>query len=194
MRKLILASSSPRRREILKLTGLNFSVCESDYEENLNLPLTPHKLARFLSRKKAESIAHKYKDAIVIAADTFIVFRDRMLGKPRNEKEARKMLRMLSGKKHLVITGFTVIDTGSTQTLSRSVETEVYFNKLSTEEISAYVRSKEPTDKAGAYAIQGCGAVFIKKIVGDFFNVMGLPLCELTRTLKKFGIFTLKSG
>ena len=192
MKKLILASASPRRREILKLTGLKFSVCASSYEENLDLPLRPRELARYLSCKKAEAVTNKHRNAIVIAADTFIVFRDRLLGKPRNEKDAEKMLNMLNGKRHSVITGFTIIDTGNNKTLSRSVSTMVYFKKLSRAEIRAYVRTKEPLDKAGAYAVQGLGAVFIEKINGDFFNVMGLPLCALTESLKKFGIYVLK--
>ena len=192
MRKIILASASPRRKEILKITGLNFAVCTSDYEEEINLPLRPRELARFLSRKKAEVVAHKYKNAVIIAADTFIVFKNRLLGKPRTDKEAEKMLGMLNGKMHSVITGFTIIDTANNKILSRSVETKVYFKKLGVEEISAYVSSKEPLNKAGAYAIQGLGAVFIKKIDGDFFNVMGLPLCALTESLKKFGVNVLK--
>ena len=192
MRKIILASASPRRREILKLTGLKFSVCPGSYEEDLDLPLRPRELARHLSCKKAEAVANKYRNAIVIAADTFIVFKDRLLGKPRNEKDAEKMLKMLNGRSHSVITGFTIIDTGNNKTLSRSVSTMVYFKKLSIEDIRAYVRTKEPLDKAGAYAVQGLGAVFIEKIKGDFFNVMGLPLSALTESLKKFGIYVLK--
>jgi len=192
MRKIILVSASPRRKDILRITGLNFTVCTSDYEEDLTLSLKPRELARFLSRKKAEAVAHKYKNAITIAADTFIVFKNRLLGKPHTGKEAEKMLRMLNGKAHSVITGFTIMDTGSNKILSRSVETKVYFKKLGREEISAYVRSKEPLDKAGAYAIQGLGAVFIDKIDGDFFNVMGLPLSALTESLKKFGVYVLK--
>ncbi|MEC4676535.1 MAG: Maf family protein [Nitrospirota bacterium] len=192
MRKIILASASPRRKEILKITGLKFTVCAGNYEEDLNLPLKPRELAGFLSRKKAEAVAHKYKDAIILAADTFIVFNDRLLGKPHTEKEAEKMLRMLNGKRHSVITGFTIMDTGNNKKLSRSLETKVYFKKISREEINAYVRSKEPLDKAGAYAIQGLGAVLVEKIDGDFFNVMGLPLCALTESLKKFGVYVLK--
>jgi septum formation protein len=192
MKKIILASESPRRREILKLTGLKFSVCAGSYEEDLDLLLRPRELARYLSCKKAEAVANKHRNAIVIAADTFIVFKDRLLGKPRNEKDAEKMLKMLNGKSHSVITGFTIIDTGNNKTLSRSVSTMVYFRNLSREDIRAYVRTKEPLDKAGAYAVQGLGAVFVEKIEGDFFNVMGLPLCALTESLKKFGIHVLK--
>ena len=192
MRKIILASASPRRKDILKITGLNFSVCAGDYEEDLNRSLRPRELARFLSRKKAGAVAHKFKNAIIIAADTFIVFKNRLLGKPHTDKEAEEMLRMLNGKAHSVVTGFTIMDTGSNKRLSRSVETKVYFKKLNKKEIKAYVGSKEPIDKAGAYAIQGLGAVFVDKIDGDFFNVMGLPLCALTESLKKFGVYVLK--
>ena len=188
MRKIILASASPRRKEILKKTGLNFSICTSDYKEDINLSLKPRALAKFLSRKKAERVAHKYKNAIIIAADTFIVFKNRLLGKPHTDKEAETMLNMLNGKAHSVITGFTIMDTSSKKILSRSVETKVYFKKLSRKEINAYVRSKEPLDKAGAYAIQGLGSVFIERIDGDFLNVVGLPLLALTESLKKFGI------
>jgi len=194
MKKIILASASPRRKEILEITGLKFSVCVSDYEEDLSLKLPPRDLARFLSRKKAETIAHKYKNAIIIAADTVIVFKNRILGKPHRDKEAGKMLRLLNGRSHSVITGFTILDTGSGKKLSRSVETKVYFKRLSMEEIRAYVRSKEPLDKAGAYAIQGLGAVFIERIEGDFFNVVGLPLCALTESLKEFGVYVLKKS
>ncbi|MHA2040196.1 MAG: Maf family protein [Promethearchaeota archaeon] len=181
MKKIILASASPWRKEILKITGLEFTVCASDYKENLNLSLTPRKLARSLSRKKAETVSRKYKNSIIIAADTFIVF-----------KNTEKMIEMLNGKIHSVITGFTIIDTGRDKVLSRSVETTVYFKRSSKKEITAYVESKEPIGKAGAYAIQGLGAILIEKIDGDFFNVMGLPLSALTESLKKFGVYVLR--
>ncbi len=192
MKKIILASASPRRKEILGITGLKFSVCVSDYVEDLDLSLRPRELARFLSRKKAEAVSGKYRNALIIAADTFIVFKDRILGKPHTDKEAEKMLTMLNGKAHAVITGFTIIDTATGKKLSRSVETKVYFKRLSKEEIRAYVRSKEPLDKAGAYAIQGLGAVFIEKIEGDYFNVVGLPLCAVTESLREFGVNVLR--
>ena len=191
MRKIILASASPRRKEILKITCLDFSVSAGDYEEDLNLPLKPRELARFLSRKKAEAVTHRHRDALIIAADTFIVFQGRLLGKPRSSREAKKMIQMLNGKVHSVITGFTIMDSLSRKTLSRTVETKVYFKKLTDKEITEYVRSGEPMDKAGAYAVQGLGAVFIKKIDGDFFNVMGLPLHALAESLKKFGVNVL---
>jgi septum formation protein len=192
VKKIVLASASPRRRDILSITGLKFTVCPGDYEESVNSSLNPRGLARFLSRKKAEAVAHRYKDSIIIAADTFIVFRGKLLGKPLTSHEARKMLALLNGKTHSVITGFSIFDTGTGKKVSRSVETKVWFMKMTAREINAYVATKEPLDKAGAYAIQGLGALFIEKIEGDFFNIMGLPLCALADCLKKFGIQVLK--
>jgi septum formation protein len=191
MRRIILASASPRRKEILALTGLEFEVRYSGYEEDLGISKAPRELARFLSRKKAEDVVNKYSDAIVIAADTFIAYKNKLLGKPEGSEDAKRMLKMLSGRTHSVISGFTIIDCKSNRTISRSVETRVHFKSLSSAEINAYVKSGEPLDKAGAYAIQGLGAVFIDKIEGDFFNVVGLPLCALTESLKKFGIKVL---
>ncbi len=191
MKRIILASASPRRKEILEKTGLKFRVDTGDYEEDMGLGLEPHELARFLSHEKVKAISGKYKDALVIAADTFIVFRDKLLGKPRTKKEAGRMLKTLSGKAHSVITGFTILDTGSKKKVSRSVETKVYFKRLTAGEIEAYVNSKEPLDKAGAYAIQGLGAIIVRKIEGDYFNVMGLPLSTLVENLKKFGVHVL---
>lgn len=190
-RLIILASESPRRRELLALTGLKFRVVPSDYEEDMTKPLSPHKLAKFLSREKARSVATGYSNAIVIAADTFILFNGKLLGKPHTLKEAINMLDLLNGRSHTVITGYTIIDTAENTSLSRSVRTKVWLRDLADEEIYTYVESGEPLDKAGAYAIQGLGSILIKKIVGDYFNVIGLPLCSLAEDLKKFGIFIL---
>ncbi len=176
------------------MTGLKFSVCKSRYKEDMNRPLKPRSLARYLSRKKAEAVAEKYRNSLIIAADTFIVIQERILGKPKGPKDAERMLTMLSGKAHAVITGFSILDTGSSRLVSRSVETKVYFRKIAREEIGAYIGTKEPLDKAGAYAIQGLGAVFINKIDGDFFNVVGLPLCALAESLKEFGVSVLKQS
>jgi len=191
MKTIILASASPRRKEILGKTGLKFKVDASDYEEEINYSLRPHELARFLSREKAKAIVNKYTNALIIAADTFIVFKGKILGKPHTEEEAKRMLKMLNNRTHSVITGFTIIDTDDNKKLSGSVETKVYFKKLTIKEIESYIKSKEPLDKAGAYAIQGLGAVIVKRIKGDYFNVMGLPLSTLMETLKKFGIYVL---
>lgn len=188
---IILASASPRRKELLALTGLKFRVDAGDYKEDLGLELKPHDLAKYLSREKARSVSKKYHDALIIAADTFIVFRDKLLGKPLTDKEAVRMLAMLNGKSHAVITGYTVLDTKTGKYISRSVETTVWFKKLSPAGIGAYVKTKEPLDKAGAYAIQGLGSLMVKKIQGDYFNVIGLPLASLADTLRKFGISLL---
>lgn len=187
-RKIILASASQRRKELLALTGLKFKVEPGDYKEDMNLKLSPHELARFLSLEKAKSVAGKYDNAIIIAADTFVIIREQILGKPHTGEEARRMLLLLEGRVHSVITGFTVLDTDTGKKLSRSVETKVTFKKLTGLEIDAYIKTKEPLDKAGAYAIQGLGSVLVKRIDGDYFNVIGLPLCALSESLKDFGI------
>ncbi len=188
MKTIILASASPRRKELLEKIGLKFEVEPSNYEENMRSELEPHELAKKVSLEKAKAVASKHKNAIVIAADTFIVFQGRMLGKPKTEVEAKEMLKTINGKSHSVITGFTIIDTEKNKALSRAVETKVYIRELTLKEIDAYVKSKEPLDKAGAYAIQGLGSVIVEKIEGDYFNVIGLPLSALTESLKEFGI------
>ncbi|MBI5640772.1 MAG: septum formation inhibitor Maf [Nitrospirae bacterium] len=187
-RTIILASASPRRRDILGLTGLSFRVDAGDFEEVIDSRMEPGRLARHLSREKARSVAGRHKNAVIIAADTLIRARGKVFGKPRTKKEARDMLSTLSGRVHTVITGFSVYDTETNKCLSRSVETKVYFKRLKAKEIEAYIRSGEPMDKAGAYAIQGLGSVFIKRIDGDYFNVVGLPLSSLVDMLKRFGV------
>lgn len=187
-KRIVLASASPRRRELLALTGLEFTVDAGEYQEEMDGRLVPHELARHLSRKKAEAVSGKYRNAVIISADTFIVYKGDFLGKPRNRREAKTMLMKLNGKSHSVVTGFTILDTGIRKKISRSVETKVNFRKLTVKEIEAYVKSGEPLGKAGAYAIQGLGSIIIKKIEGDYFNVIGLPLSALAEELKKFGI------
>ncbi|OGW25418.1 MAG: septum formation protein Maf [Nitrospirae bacterium GWC2_42_7] len=191
MKKIILASASPRRKEILMKTGLKFKVDASEYAEDNGHKLSPQKLAIYLSSEKAKSVAIKYKNAIIISADTFIVFKNRIFGKPRNISNAREMLKLFSGKPHSVITGFTIIDTSENKRVSKTVETKVFFRKLNDKEIESYLRTKESLGKAGAYGIQGMGAMLINKIEGDYYNVMGLPLTALVENLKKFGIEVL---
>ena len=194
IKTIILASASPRRKEILEKTGLKFVVDESRFEEKMDTGLKPHDLAKFLSREKAREVARRHSNALVIAADTIVVLRGRIFGKPCDKEQAKEMLRVFSGKTHSVITGFTIIDTASKKELSRSISSKVFFKRLSADEIEAYIRSGEPLDKAGAYGIQGLGAVLIKRIEGDFFNVMGLPLNALAESLKKFGVNVLMSN
>ncbi len=191
MRKIVLASSSPRRKELLEKIGLVFTIDPSDYPEDVRSDSKPEEIAKAISLEKACLVAPKHPDAIIIAADTFGVFRGKIIGKPHTPDEAREILQMLSGKSHRVITGFTIMDTSGNRVETHAVETRVYFKTLSPEEISGYVTSGEPLDKAGAYAIQGLGAVIVKKISGDYYNVMGLPLNSLTESLKSFGIHIL---
>ena len=188
MKKIILASTSPRRKELLKQINLKFETDQSDYKEEMDLKMKPHNLVKYLSIKKAESVAKKHKNAIIIAADTIVVFKNQIIGKPHTTNRARQMLKMFSGKSHLVITGYTIIDTGNNKKLSASVESKVYLRKFDSSEIESYVKSQEPLDKAGGYGIQGLGALLIKKIEGDYYNIVGLPLCSLVESLKKFGV------
>jgi septum formation protein len=190
-RTIILASASPRRQELLEKIGLKFTADPSNYPEDLNQDLRPEAQAKAISLGKARTAAQKYPDAIIIAADTFGVLRGKILGKPRNAGEAVTMLQLMSGKSHRVITGFTVMDSATGKAVTRAVETRVYFKQLSSAEILDYVKTGEPLDKAGAYAIQGLGSLIVEKIVGDYYNVMGLPLNALAESLKKFGINVL---
>lgn len=194
MKTIVLASKSPRRKVLLKQLGLKFVVVPSLVDESLNARLKPKGQAEALSEKKAIAVLNKLREknerreVVILSADTIVAMDDEVLGKPKDEKEAKRMLRKLSGKKHSVVTGFTIIDTESKKSVVKSVETFVYFKKLSEREIGEYIRHEKLSDKAGAYAIQGIGAVFIEKIEGDFFNVVGLPLFEVANELRKFGI------
>ncbi len=187
-RTIILASASPRRKEMLEKIGLKFQVDPSDFPEKLRQDLPPEGLVKFNSIGKANFVASKYPDAIIIAADTIGVIHNHFIGKPHTAEEAVKMLQILSGKTHSVITGLTVLDTGSGKMLTRTVETKVHIRKLSLIEIQNYVQSGEPLDKAGAYAIQGLGALIVEKISGDYYNVVGLPLNTLANCLKELEV------
>ena len=188
MKTIILASASPRRKELLEKIGLKFEVDASGCEEEIDAGLDPNELVRQLAIKKAKSVAARHKNALIIAADTIGVMGDKILGKPHTKNEASKMLQAISGKSHLVITGFSILDTTTNKIVTGIVNTRVYIKKLTGQEIDAYVKTGEPLDKAGAYAIQGIGAVIVEKIEGDYYNVMGLPLHALTEALKEFGI------
>jgi len=191
MKKIVLASKSPRKKELLKQFGIKFTVDVSNIEEKVNPKLEPKQVAKQLSLIKAKDVARRHEDAIIIAADTFVVLDNEIIGKPKSEGDAKKILKKLSNKPHLVMTGFTVIDTKTGRTITKSVETKVYFKKLTTNEIDNYVKSGEPLDKAGAYGIQEKGAIFIEKIEGDYSNVIGLPIFKLMETLKEFGVSIL---
>lgn len=190
-RKIILASGSPRRKELLKSVGLTFRVVSSRIDEKLNPRLKPQRQAEELSLQKAVAVSKKYDDAVIIAADTIVVIDDEILLKPVDFREAKRFLRKLAGRKHQVITGFTIIDTNSRKRITKSAVTDVYMKHLTKREIDSYILREETSDKAGGYGIQGLGAVLFEKIEGDYFNIVGLPLYSLSEELKKFEIFLL---
>ncbi len=181
--RIILASTSPRRHDILSKTDLVFEILPADFEEDMTLNLNPFELAQYLSHGKAHSVAKRYSDAIVIGADTFIVHEGALLGKPHTADKAYEMLARLSGTHHSVLTGVTVIHSGMNKVISDVEETKVYFRDLSEAEIKNYIATGEPLDKAGSYAIQQGGAAFVEKIEGDLLNVVGLPLDRLSEIL-----------
>ena len=178
---LILASASPRRQELLKLFGLPFAVRVADIDETMDPTKAPFDEVARVSRKKAQAVAQS-NDDIVIAADTIVVCEGKTLGKPKSEADAKAMLRMLSGREHQVMTGCTVLWGDKCETFTEV--TDIHFRPLSEKEIARYVASGEPMDKAGAYGIQGGAALFCSHMVGDYYNVMGLPLCHLGETLR----------
>jgi len=183
-----LASQSPRRKQLLEQIGLKFEIDPSNYEEDMSLKMEPNKLAEFLSLGKAKDVARRHKDSIIISADTIVAIDGEVFGKPKTSERAKYMLQKLSGRGHSVITGFAIIDTETGKEISKSVETKVYFKNLSEKEIDAYIATGEPLDRGGGYAIQGLAALFVEKIEGDYFNIVGLPILALTTELKNFGI------
>lgn len=188
MRKIILASQSRWRKIILAKTGLSFQVIASGYEEDLGLKLPPKRLALKMARGKAEAVARKHQNALVIAADTFIIFGTQLLGKPHTPRRAREMLTMLSGKWHEIITGFVILDTETGRRVEKVISTRVHLRKADKKEIDAYVRTGEPLNVAGGYAIQGRAGLLVDKIEGDFWNIVGLPLATLVVALREFGV------
>lgn len=193
--KVILASTSPRRIEILSKTDLKFEAHPALFEEDMSLDLDPVSLAKYLSFGKANSLVARFSDALIIGADTFIVHEGKLLGKPHTPEKSVEMLASLSGKTHSVLTGLVIIETPNGQSYSHVEETKIKFRNLSNEEILKYVATNEPLDKAGAYAIQGGAAEFVEKIDGDYFNVMGLPLDKLIILLDRhFGVQVKRVG
>lgn len=187
---IILASQSPRRRELLKRIGIEkFKVIPAQGEELATRTLTPDQLVEELSQRKCAEVAAAHPKDLVIAADTVVSIHNRVLGKPRSEEDAARMLAALSGKLHLVYTGVTVAKEG--RTLTQHEVTSVRFRTLTQADIIRYIATGEPMDKAGAYGIQGYGSVLVEGISGDYYNVMGLPVCRLSRMLARFGVDTL---
>ena len=182
---VILASQSPRRRELLGLTGLDFTVRVADIDETMDPAAAPFDEVARVSREKALAVAREPED-VVIAADTIVVCEGRVLGKPRDEADAFRILSLLSGREHQVMTGMTVLR--GDEIITHTEVTQIRFRELHPDEIRAYIATGEPMDKAGAYGIQGGAALFCTDMVGDYYNVMGLPVCALSVILRTFGL------
>ncbi len=188
--RIILASGSPRRRELLASLGLSFEVYKPDVDESHSESENPEGLCARLSRLKAEAGAERFRDALVIAADTIVVIDGQVLGKPADRDDAVRMLTALQGRTHEVLTGLSVGRNG--KVITHVEHTLVKFRALSEKEILAYVATGESSDKAGAYAVQGKGSLLVEGIDGDYFNVVGLPVCRLGMIMRQFGINILE--
>jgi len=186
--KIILASNSPRRRELLAQIGLSFIVAPADVDESVLPGESPEAYAARVALDKARTAAQRAMQGIIIAADTIVVADGSILGKPSGTADARRMLSMLSGNVHEVITGLAVLDAASGRSAVRTSVTRVWFRDLSDREIDAYVATGEPLDKAGAYGIQERGALFVERIEGCYSNVVGLPLSQLGEMLRDHGV------
>ena len=184
MKKIILASASPRRKELLTLAGVNFTVEVADADETLEDGVTPDEAVKQLAEIKARAVFEQHADSIVIGADTVVAVDGKILGKPKNYEEASEMRNILSGRKHFVFTGVCLMSQGKTTVFCQ--KTAVEFYPLSQNEIDEYIASNDCYDKAGGYGIQTNGCVLVKGIEGDYFNVVGLPVAETVRALKEF--------
>jgi septum formation protein len=185
MQNLILASSSPRRKELLSILQIPFEVKASDVDETFHSELAPHEVVINLAERKAKHVSRNDSSSIVIGADTIVVAAGgEILGKPNNPTEAIEMLRKLSGSTHSVYTGVAIVS--ATRTTTFYEKTDVTFWELTDEEIHSYISTGEPYDKAGSYGIQGFGSTLVKRIAGDYFTVVGLPIARLVRELKPF--------
>ena len=181
---MILASQSPRRKELLQLLGVPFDIIPSASEEVIDLSLPIEEAIALVAGKKAEAVYQLHPEAVVIGSDTVVTLDGEILGKPKDEEDARRMLRKLSGRVHQVVTGVAILSQEKSDSFASVCD--VVFYDLSEEEIDAYVESKEPMDKAGAYGIQGKGFFLVKEIHGDYYTVVGLPVAEVKRHLEPF--------
>lgn len=180
---IILASKSPRRREILENTKVRFSIKESQIDEVIKADESPKETVMRLAYEKALDVANNNKESLVIGADTIVVINDQILGKPKNEEEAYNMIKLLSGKTHYVITGFALINLSLNKKVIDCEVSQVTFKELSEECIKDYLNTKESLDKAGAYGIQGYGGLLVNNIQGDYFNIVGLPISKISDCL-----------
>ena len=180
--EVILASQSPRRKELLGLFHIPFTIRVSDADETMDPALTPAEAVAQVSRRKAEAVSRKPGD-VVIAADTIVVCGNQILGKPKDASDASRMLHLLSGRDHQVMTGMTLLR--DDKLISCTEITDIHFRPLTDREINAYIATGEPMDKAGSYGIQGGAALFAERMAGDYYNVMGLPVCRLGQLLRE---------
>ncbi len=185
-RRIILASASPRRAQLLKLIGLEFEVVQSNYDESGESYTFPEVQVLELSERKASTVAEQVEDGLIVGADTVVALEDKIFGKPKDKSAAQEMLRQLSGRTHTVYTGFTLIDQPSGRLHSDYERTEVVFRKIDDAEISRYVQTESPLDKAGAYGIQDKSSIFVSKVNGCFYNVVGLPVTKFYVALRDF--------
>ena len=192
--RLILASKSPRRNELLEQAGLTFSVIPSDFDESTVALSDPDSYVITLAESKAVDISQKHPAGWVIGADTIVLIDRKILGKPASKEKARDMLQRLSGKTHQVLTGYCICCKKKNRFFSETIKTDVRFKKLSDAEIEWYIQTGEPFDKAGAYAIQGIGTFLVKSIKGSYTNVVGLPVCEVMEHLICEGVVELNLG
>ena len=188
---LILASQSPRRRELLSMVGLEFEIITADIDETMDTSLSVEEAVARVCEKKAAAVGVSHPDDLIIAADTIVVVDGVVLGKPHSEEEARAMLRRLSGRSHTVMTAYCLWQNGQWDT--HVEQTHLRFRTLSDAEIDAYVATGSPMDKAGAYGIQDQAGIFVESLDGDYYNVMGLPLCALVQGLRKRGVKVLNA-
>ncbi len=193
MLPIYLASASPRRRELMEQLGLKFTVVISNIDESARLgeDMPPGRLVEELSLRKATQVAREIERGLVVGSDTVVVWRGRILGKPGDRQDALEMLKWLQGNDHMVYSGLAVLNAETGETHVSHEKTRVFFRAAGMDELERYVDSGEPSDKAGAYAIQGLGSVFVQGIEGCYFNVVGLPLARLAGVLKSFGVDVL---
>lgn len=187
-RKIILASSSNRRKELLSKLGLKFTVMPSKLDESGYDKESPDNFVKQISLDKASKVASFLENALIIAADTIVVQNEDILGKPEDEEDAFNMIKLLSNTRHKVYTGLAIISADDKMHYIDYAVTEVFMRKIDDDEIERYIKTGEPMDKAGAYGIQGKGGIFVEKILGSYFTVMGLPIHKLSLALKSFGI------
>lgn len=190
---IILASGSPRRKDLMAQAGINFKIRVADIDESkVDMSMAPEDYVCLLSKTKANAVATNYPDAWTIGADTIVALGTKILGKPAGHRQAVTMLTQLSNREHSVFTAFTITRPDSDDMVTRVVNTRVWFKELSNDEINWYAGTGEPYDKAGGYGIQGIGAFLVKEITGSYTNVVGLPVCELIDALVSLGAISFK--